>query len=216
MNAVSGGTSPGTQGGTMRYSVPETARLLGISERAVRKRIEAGTLAAEQEGEGKPWTVFLPAEAVPQAAPGGPAGGTHGGNGAVPPEAEVFTPPYRATPAEIEQAIERTGAKYITDLQTMFDRVSALYEARIAAKDETITAQQETIAELRRRAEAAEAQVQQLTAGERAVQSAPDAPGAQRAVEVGADTPASPAGPWQRLPSSAGLWQRLREVLRRS
>jgi hypothetical protein len=34
----------------VRYSVPETARLLGISERAVRKRITAGTLEAHKEG----------------------------------------------------------------------------------------------------------------------------------------------------------------------
>jgi hypothetical protein len=32
----------GTAAGTARYSVPEVARLLGISERAVRKRIAAG------------------------------------------------------------------------------------------------------------------------------------------------------------------------------
>lgn len=73
----------GTERGTARYSVPETARLLGISERAVRKRITAGTLEAHKEGNA--WVVLLPSttEAVPAApaAPGAvpsavPEGGT--------------------------------------------------------------------------------------------------------------------------------------------
>lgn len=41
-------------------SVPEVARRLGISERAVRRRIERGTLAARKEGPA--WVVRLPAE----------------------------------------------------------------------------------------------------------------------------------------------------------
>ena len=55
--------------GTARYSVPEAARALGISERAVRKRIVAGTLPAEKEGSR--WVVFLPAgtRAGPAAVP---------------------------------------------------------------------------------------------------------------------------------------------------
>jgi hypothetical protein len=68
----------------MRYSVPEVARLLGISERAVRKRITAGTLDAHKEGNA--WVVLLPATtgavpmapaasgAVPSAAPVGGTG----------------------------------------------------------------------------------------------------------------------------------------------
>jgi len=50
--------------------VPEAARALGISERAVRKRITAGTLAAEKAGPA--WVVALPAGtgAVPGAVPG--------------------------------------------------------------------------------------------------------------------------------------------------
>jgi hypothetical protein len=47
----------GTEVGTVRYSVPETARLLNISERAVRKRITAGTLDAHKEGNA--WVVLL-------------------------------------------------------------------------------------------------------------------------------------------------------------
>jgi len=59
--------------GTARYSVPEAARALGISERAVRKRITAGTLDAEKEGVA--WSVFLPVgiRTDPEAVPVAPA-----------------------------------------------------------------------------------------------------------------------------------------------
>jgi excisionase family DNA binding protein len=50
----------GTGSGTERYSVPQAARKLGISERAIRKRIKAGTLTAEREG--RHWVVWLPSE----------------------------------------------------------------------------------------------------------------------------------------------------------
>ena len=150
--AAPGGTGGGTQGDTGRYSVPEVARLLGISERAVRKRITAGTLPAERDGAGH-WVVTL--EAVPEAVPGAVPGGPWGGTAAV-PGPEPIEGRYRVTPTEIEQAIERTGAKYVADLQVLFDQVGALYAARLADKDQTIAAQAETIAELRRRAEVAE------------------------------------------------------------
>ncbi len=70
----------GTNGGTGRYSVPQAARYLGISERAVRKRIEAGTLAAERDG--RQWVVFL--GAIPDAVPGGTGNGTGSAGAAVP------------------------------------------------------------------------------------------------------------------------------------
>ena len=58
------------------------------------------------------------------------------------------------TPAEVERAIEATSARYVADFAALYDRISAevgrLYEGQIEA-------QRETIAELRRRAEAAEA-----------------------------------------------------------
>ena len=89
------GTAPlRTPPGTARYSVPEAARALGISERAVRKRITAGSIPAEKEGHA--WAVFLPPEAgavpdaepEPRAAPGAvltePEGGTEAAPGAVP------------------------------------------------------------------------------------------------------------------------------------
>ncbi len=39
--------------------------------------------------------------------------------------AEPIEARYRVTPAEIEQAIERTSARYVADVHTLFDRVSA-------------------------------------------------------------------------------------------
>jgi len=76
--------------------VPEAARALGISERAVRKRITAGTLDAEKEGTA--WAVFLPAG--PKAEPGAVPGGT-----GRPPEPR-FTPVNIQPLADI---IERQG-----------------------------------------------------------------------------------------------------------
>jgi hypothetical protein len=80
----------GTRRGTARYSVPEAARTLGLSERAVRKRITAGTLDAVKAGPA--WSVFLPIgtpaaqeavrrgpeepSAVPRATTGAALGGT--------------------------------------------------------------------------------------------------------------------------------------------
>lgn len=57
---TAGGSNSGTQGEEpehVRYSVPQAARVLGISERGVRQRIKAGTLAAEREGPR--WIVLL-------------------------------------------------------------------------------------------------------------------------------------------------------------
>jgi hypothetical protein len=66
-------------------SVPEAARQLGISERAVRFRISSGALAATRTGQG--WQVTLPAAEVSGSAvvEGGSPAATEavGGNGAV-------------------------------------------------------------------------------------------------------------------------------------
>ena len=106
------------------------------------------------------------------------------------------------TPAQIERAIERTGQRYVTDMAALYDRVStelgAVYAGQLAAKDQALAAKDETIAELRRRAEAAETERDRLTAA----QAAPDAPGATEALTPD-DPSAAPA---------AGLWARVRRV----
>lgn len=121
------------------------------------------------------------------------------------------------TPAAIERAVERTGSKYVADVQALFDRVGALYEAQLAAQDQALAAragqlaaQGETIAALRRRAEVAEAERDELRAqpaegamprvaptGERETTEAPRA----------RDTPPAAHRPAQ------GRWQRLRRRL---
>jgi len=173
--------------------VPEVARILSISERGVRDKIERGQLDAVKDG--KRWMVLLPPE-QPPAPPADDAvvGGSSRGSGAVVDAV--------ATPAQIEQAIERTGEKYVTDMTALYDRVSTelsvVYEGQIAAKDQALAAKDETIAELRRRAEQAEDERDRLTAA----QAAPAAPGATAAL-----APDNPSGA-----PSQGFWARVRRV----
>ncbi len=72
------------------------------------------------------------------------------------------------TPAEVERAVERTGVRSVADLRTMLAELREVYEGRDAA-------QRETIAALRRRAEAAEAERDELRARLDAAQAAPAA-----------------------------------------
>ena len=114
------------------------------------------------------WHVVLPTD----------HGSGQGGGQAV---LDVLGAWYRVTPAEIEQAVERTGAKDVADLHLVFERVRVLYEARLSE-------QRELIAELRRRAAVAEeerdalrGQLTQATAP----QAASAAPGAAGGEESG-------------------------------
>lgn len=142
-------------------SVPEAARLLGISERAVRKRIDRGSLRAERAGGGA-WTVHLPTEgAVPQ-------GGTRGGAGT------SLVP----------------GAEYSAGMRTLFAEVSALYEAQLVAKDETIAA-------LRARVAAAEREAATAQRNNRALAE----------LELRRRLDPTP------VPAPTGFWRRLRRAL---
>ena len=192
-----GGTDGGTPGADGRYSVPQVARILGLSERAVRKRIEAGTLDGVRQGEG-PWRVALVLGAAPV---GGTGGGTAGGTGAVSAAsvAEPVEASPQVTPAAIERAVLRTSAQYMGDLRTVLAEVGQVYAGQLAA-------QRETIAELRRRAEAAETEREALRDELGRLRGAP-----AMAVPPGAAVmPAAAAGD---VPSAAGLWQRLRRLL---
>jgi hypothetical protein len=51
----------------LRYSVPEVARLLGISERAIRKRIDTNQLFAVKEDRA--WVVLLDPDTIPRPEP---------------------------------------------------------------------------------------------------------------------------------------------------
>ncbi|CAA9545457.1 MAG: hypothetical protein AVDCRST_MAG88-365, partial [uncultured Thermomicrobiales bacterium] len=95
-----------------QYTVPEVARQLGISERAVRLRIEVGTLSAIRDG--RQWWVTLPGldEAVVSGSQSGSRSGREGGSRSgsdAPPDDEAPSPgppaepldaAYRVTPAE--------------------------------------------------------------------------------------------------------------------
>jgi len=180
-------------GSQRRHSVPTVARILGISERGVRDKIARGQLDAVKEG--KRWMVLLPPEQLPTPPEDDAVvSGSSRGSGAV-VDAVV-------TPAQIERAIERTGQRYVTDMAALYDRVStelgAVYEGQLAAKDQTIGTQAEMIAELRRRAERAEAERNRLTAA----QDVPAAPGTPED-----PTPGNPSGA-----ASAGFWARVRRV----
>ena len=180
-------------GSPNRHTVPEVARLLGISERGVRDRIARGTLQAEREGTR--WMVLLPTErhatpaeddAVVHGSPRGSGAAAHavaGGSDAV------------VTPAVVEQAIARTGQQYTADLRTILAELRAVYEGQIEAKDAALAAQAETIAELRRRAEAAEAERDRLAAA----QAAQDGAGATPGASAADPSPAPAAGFWARV-----------------
>ncbi len=160
--------------------IAEAARRLGLSQEAVRKRLQRATLPGYKQD--KHWYVLLDG---PHAAPGQRPdidpdtwpdtrpdtrpddGRTPAGRQDTPAPERPDTAPieaaYRVTPAEIERAVSRTSAQYMGDLRAVLAEVGAVYEGRIvateaqvAAKDETIAAQREALAELRRRAEAAE------------------------------------------------------------
>ncbi len=177
--------------------IAEAAVRLGLSAEAVRKRLQRGTLHGYKDDNGG-WFVLLdePGEASGRQdtvrTDRQDDGRTLCPAVRTPPE-EPIEASYRVTPAEVEQAVSRTGAQYVGDLRTMLAEVGKIYAGQLAAKDETIAAKDAalaakdqalaadalTIAELRRRAEAAEAALLRLQEEEQAGASAsPDtAPG---------------------------------------
>lgn len=198
--------------GSQRHSVAEVARILGISERGVRDRIEQGTLDAVKPEGQRGWRILLPPEAVvdavaPTASSGIPSGSAAVGDAVV-------------TPALVEAAIQRTGQQYTADLRVMLAELREVYEGQIAAKDAALAAKDETIAELRRRAEVAESALAQRREEEartvelvrrrneqerlnrERAQAAQDGPGATEGAS--ADNPSD-------VPS-AGFWARVRRV----
>jgi hypothetical protein len=148
--------------------IAEAAALLDLSQEAVRKRINRGTLAGYKRDGG--WYVVLAPGDLPSGRPDGRTAGRQD-ESAQRQDSEPLEAAYRVTPAEIEQAVSRTSAQYMGDLRTMLAEVGKVYEGQLAAKDaalaakdealstknQVISTQVETIAELRRRAEQAEA-----------------------------------------------------------
>ena len=106
-------------GGTVWLSVPQAARHLGISERAVRKRIAVHSLSAQRDGRG-PWRVRV---------------GTTGA--AVPEPPEVGTTEPDGVPAS--GALATVGADWRAVLAAK-DQVIAAQAATIGAQAQTIAA----------------------------------------------------------------------------
>ncbi len=107
-------------------SIAEAARRLGVSENAIRQRIKRETIsAAKVDGV---WQVFLADHETDQ--PGNhqattrPTMSDHEGDYQA--DQEPIEAVYRVTPAEIEQAIERTGDKYVIDMRHVRRGRSAL------------------------------------------------------------------------------------------
>ncbi len=181
-----------------QYTVPEVARQLGISERAVRLRIETGALSAVRDG--RQWWVTLPGpdgavvSGSGDGGSGGRASGSANGHGVEPLEAV-----YRVMPADVERVVERTGAKYVADMRVLFEQVGQLYEAQLATQAVALAAKDETIAELRRRAGVAEVERDELRARLEAAAASPVTPEGPTVLIMEADSHPAPAARWRRL-----------------
>jgi len=117
-------------GGTVWLSVPQAARHLGISERAVRKRIAAQTLPAQRDGSG-PWRVRVgtTGEAVPEPSKSGTTE-----TGAVPAPGALATvgDDWRAVLAAKDQVIAAQAATISAQAQT----IAALLATRAGAAEQ--------------------------------------------------------------------------------
>ncbi len=181
--------SPETTG--MRwFPIAEVEGLIGKRERNARywlerhdipSRGERPKLFSEQAIISKLAELGQPRRKPPERIPEYPPEGT--GIHAEPIEAA-----YRVTPAEIEQAVSRTSAQYMGDLRTMLAEVGKVYEGQLAAKDAALAAKDQalaadalTIAELRRRAEVAEAELARRHEDVEVAQAASAAPRAPEA-----------------------------------
>jgi len=163
--------------GTLRYSVPQAARYLNISERAVRKRIDAGSLFAVRDGRA--WTVYLEE----------PASGTSTADDAVPLEpTELTATPseHRAVPVPEPVAVP-SGT---VDLAPLADLI-----ADLTRRNERLT-ESSTMWQIR--AMQAEEKLKMLTAGDvpddeqstrtEPLVSPPQPPGEERAAQRPSDT----------------------------
>ncbi len=186
-SAAAGGTPaepavpPEPGAAPVRYSVPEAARLLGISERAVRKRIDAGTLEAVKDGRA--WSVLLPTltGTAGRAVPAAPV--------TVVAEPGTGTGPELSAPPAVPEAVPPA-----VDLAPLADLIE-----RQAAEIQRLA---EAATTWQMRAGILEQQLKQLTAGgdtpTDAPVAAPFAPGEAQPANVAPTTPASPQVSWWR------------------
>jgi len=124
----------------------DAATILGTTPAALRKRLQRGSVPGyKRDGQ---WFVLVDATL--------PTGSPRVGHGQ-------------------DTALARTDDQRAADLAMVLDRVAAMYEAQLTAKDQALAAHQEMIAELRRRAEVAESERSDLARQLAEAQSAPPA-----------------------------------------
>src|SRR5215217_6751406 len=70
--------------------------------------------------------------------------------------------PNQTTSTEIEQAIERIGARYITDLRTLSEEFGRFYAAQLGAKDKQIAELRDRLASVERERDMLAAQTSEL------------------------------------------------------
>ncbi len=190
--------------GATELTTTQAAALAGVTEKTIRDWAKAGHVTAARTTEGRrigraslltylrtrsvEAVERLPPEARPHIATDPPTEQT---TESVAPTDSVAAQ-YRVTPAEVERAVERTGARYVADLRTVLAELREVYEGRDAA-------QRETIAELRRRAEVAERERDELRARLDATLATPAAPEAPTVLVVEADSHTRPPPLWRRL-----------------
>ena len=217
------GTASGARtGDATGLTTIEASLLAGVAEKTIRNWVKAGHIPLERTPHGRriprePLLNYLRERALtavegvpPEARPEESTGPTTGPapepfRGRVPDHVpDSIGAQYRVTPAEIERAVSRTSAQYMGDLRTMLAEVGKVYEGQLAAKDETI-------AELRRRAEVAEAELAgarlrlaEVSVPPVVVVAAQDAMEGLRATET---------TPTTRRPVQS-LWWRLRRIWR--
>ncbi len=188
------GTADAT--GVVTVTTSEAAALAGVTPRTIRRWLQEGWLASvEASGERRISPADLPAAkalARRRAQEGRRRG--HGRTGArVSPATTVAVTgdttagPLMVAPSTLAQLVERLGA---------LEREGGELRGRLAALGAVVAAKDETIAELRRRAEAAEREL----AAHRGGQGSRAAPGAVARSGPVADQALSPAG---------GFWRRL-------
>ena len=185
----------------------DAAAIMGTTPAALRKRLQRGSVPGyKREGQ---WFVLVDT-ALPTGTPRAPHGQ--------------------------DTALARTADQRAADLTLIIDQVAAMFEARLVAKDEALAAKDETIkakdaglaakdqalaadaltiAELRRRAEVAEAGLQRRLEADQAriLRQAEAEQARQRAEEAALsaqDAPRATEAPTVAEEEAAGVWMRLR------
>lgn len=154
------------------HTIADAARLLGVSENAVRKRIRRGTLPAYKEGDR--WLVAIPTTPATTGL--------------------VGDYPSATTDLAADQAAPATGQA--TDLAAAITPLAALIE-RLTAENREL-AEAATVWQVRARH--LEEQMKQLTAGQDAPQASPAVHHATKATDATPDASVPWWKFWERWP----------------